>query len=167
MKEKLLAINKADFMNKEPIYFDNIQCGFDKYHSMTLYGSELCYKKFLKKVLDLNGNNHAYVDFYYGRLKEIEKENLQSCLTQDDLQVLNIIDYDNGIYFPLTEEILPFLMKITAQEMLFSTFYFTKIPCTLWGNYELKFPIFFKDTEAKRIYKELAQSCGLRILNNS
>ncbi|RBP57935.1 hypothetical protein DES36_1264 [Alkalibaculum bacchi] len=166
MKEKLLAMNKTDFMNKEPIYFDNIQCGFDDYHYMTLHGSEFRYKTFLKKALDLNGSDHVYVDFYYGRLEQKEKENLQSFLTQEDLQVLDFIDYDNGIYFHLTEEILPFLIKITAQEILFSTFYFTKIPCTLWGNYELKFPIFFKDTQAKRIYEELALSCGLRTLNN-
>ncbi|WP_303860211.1 hypothetical protein [Alkalibaculum bacchi] len=167
MKEKLLALSRTDFMSKEPIYFNNIQCGFDDYHYMTLHGSEFCYNHFLKKALHLNGSDHVYVDFYYGRLKQEEKENLQSFLTQEDLQVLDFIDYDNGIYFYLTEEILPFLIKITAQEMLFNTFYFTKIPCTLWGNYQLKFPIFFKDTEAKRFYEELALSCGLRILSSS
>ena len=165
MKEKLLAISKKDFMKKELIYFDNIQDGFDHYHYFTLYGIEAQYDKFLEKAFYLN-KDHAYVDFYYGRLEENEKENLQSFLTQEDLQILDFIDYDNGIYFPLTEEILPFSLKITAQEILFSTFYFTKIPCTLWGNYNLKFPIFFKDLEAKHIYEELARSCDLEITNN-
>lgn len=48
------------------------------------------------------------------------------------------------VYFKLTEEFIKFLVSISLKEILFSTFYFTKIPCTIWSNYNKKFPIFFE-----------------------
>lgn len=163
MNEKILAINERDFISKNPLYLDNIQHGFDHYPYLVFHGSEADYSTFLKKALDLNDNDHAYVDFYYGRLGEEEKKNFQKMLPPEQLPYLDFIDWINGIFFPLTETLLPFLVSITARELLFSSFYFTKIPCIVWGNYGLTFPVFFQDAKGKAIYKEIALSCGLSI----
>ena len=46
------------------------------------------------------------------------------------------------VYFKLTEEFIKFLVSISLKEILFSTFYFTKIPCNIWSNYPKNFPVF-------------------------
>jgi len=53
------------------------------------------------------------------------------------------------LFIPMTEEILLALAYLTEKEILFSTFYFLKLDCLIWGNYGLKYPIFFRNKEAQ------------------
>jgi len=49
----------------------------------------------------------------------------------------------------------------TARNWLFSTFYFADKKAMLWGNYDLKFPIFCEDEANLQEYMELAKVYGL------
>ena len=53
--------------------------------------------------------------------------------------------HEKNIYFKLTKESIPFITRLSTREILFSTIYFTKYPCTIWGNYNKSFPIFYHD----------------------
>ena len=59
------------------------------------------------------------------------------------------------IFIRLNSELLEILLKLTSNEILFSSFYFAKYPCLVWGNYGHRYPIFFKDELAKQMIMEL------------
>lgn len=150
MKEKIIAISEVELKSKNIIFIDHIEQGFENYDHLLLSGTEENYFNFLEKSLLMNGVDNAFFDFYYHTLQEDEKSSFRDMLQDEDLKFLELFDSSQEIYFPLSEEILPFILKVTAREFLFSTFYFTKYPCTVWGNYGLKYPIFFLDENTKK-----------------
>jgi hypothetical protein len=128
------------------IYFKNIQEGFDSYDyevvKMTL---DEAYRKILSYYL-LNGYESSFVDFYYFRLKEDEKEKIETFLSRDELNYLKELQKErksmDGIIFSIDPTLLNITVKLNYYQALFSTFYFTKDPCTLWGNYNQEYVIF-------------------------
>ena len=77
-----------------------------------------------------------------------EKENLKELINDEDKILLEKFEknyHEKNIYFKLTKESIPFITRLSTREILFSTIYFTKYPCTIWGNYNKSFPIFYHD----------------------
>lgn len=165
--EHVKGYNESEFSKTNALRIENVEEGFEQYDYVILEGSEEQYRNFLYKVIELNGSNHSYADFYYSKLTMEQKENFKENLTASDLNYLNSNLFIEDIYFSLTERLMTFLLDITIKEILFSSFYFTKYPCTLWGNYGLKFPIFFKNNTIKKTYQKLADSCGLTFDENN
>lgn len=128
------------------IYFKNIQEGFDSYDyevvKMTL---DEAYRKILSYYL-LNGYESSFVDFYYFRLEEDEKEKIETFLSRDELNYLKelqkVRNSSDEIIFSIDPTLLNITVKLNYYQALFSTFYFTKDPCTLWGNYNREYVIF-------------------------
>lgn len=167
-------IDEVEFRNKVDIKFDNILEGFNKYCNGTLQSKAGLNKEaveekllsFFEKVLELNGEENSFVDFYYQRLSDEDKNRLKEFLTAEDEEVLKLAEAElkgNGVYFRLSKDIMPFILRLSTREVLFSTFYFTKIPCTIWGNYNMKFPCFFKNHENMKLYKEIVELVELEI----
>ncbi len=157
-----MRMNEEDLLNKNAILINNVDEGFKNYEYLILEGDKAGYKEFMSEILSLNGEQGVYADFYYEKLSAEQKDSFLKALSKEKLEFFNHSNWAGGIYFSLNEEILDFLLDITMDELLFSSFYFTKYPCTVWGNYGLKFPAFFKDKEIKNRYQELALSCGLK-----
>lgn len=70
----------------------------------------------------------------------------------------------SGVYFNLTLESIPFITRITSKEVLFSTIYFVKKPFTIWGNYNKKFPVFYREKGICDEYSKLAEKFNLKII---
>ena len=150
-------------LKSEAILFENIQEGFENYEYFILEGGKEAYKKFLMQSYEINGQDGVFGDFYYSSLGEAEKESFRQGLAEKGHKFYMPESWGQGVYYCLTKEGLSFLADITLDEILLSTFYFTKFACTIWGNYGLKFPCFFRDKYVKDKYKDLALNCGLRI----
>lgn len=130
-------------IQKGAIWFERIEEGLDNYPYYFIEGTE---EELLQKIKDLvikNSYENSFVDFYYGRLSLEEKEIVQKALTKDEIDYIYTLNLDDNIYFPLDDRLLTITVKLSAREILFSTFYFCKIPCTVWGNYNNKFPVFY------------------------
>ena len=85
----------------------------------------------------------------------MKKERVKRALSEDEVKIIEDLNLGKEeIFLRLNNEILEILLKLTAKEILFSTFYFTKSKCTIWGNYNMKYPIFFEDDEAFLEFKE-------------
>lgn len=171
MNYLLEPISEKIFKEKVTIRFNNINEGFNKFQSCMLESkhkenSEAELILFMEKAFQLNGEDNSYVDFYYSRLGENQKENLFNLLDSEDKEILKRhVDEveDETIFFRLSKEILPFITRLSTREILFCTVYFTKFPCTIWGNYNIKFPIFFNDETVVEKYKELVVQCGIEM----
>ena len=154
------SISEEMFKEKVVIRFDNINEGFNRFTNFMLESKceENCEAElieFLKKALKLNGDDNSYVDFYFSRLDVNSKQKLFDLLDAEDKKILERYDREvkeEKIYFRLNDEILPFLARLCTREILFCTFYYTKFPCTIWGNYNMKFPIFFDSEEIVESY---------------
>lgn len=155
------GISDQEFLQKNLLHIANIEEGFQKYEYAILSGTEAAYKEFIECAVSMNGEENCYFDFYYTRLKKEEKNRLYGFLTEQERKLIDGMEPAESIYYPLTEEWIPLAAKVTAKEQLFSTFYFGRYPCTLWGNYGLRYPVFFKDKGIRKIYGNAALACGL------
>lgn len=121
---------------------------------------------FILECFKLNEGKSSYVDFYYYMLDENGKNKFKNLLNKNDKVFFekSMINLEkNTIYYRLTEDFIPFLVNISVQEILFSTFYFTKIPCTIWSSFNKTFIIFYKNEDDIIIYEKLAKKYNINI----
>ncbi len=113
----------------------DIKEGFQNYKYELLSGNpDDLYNIIIQKILH-NGWENSYVDFYYGSLKKEEQEKVQEVVPREWLHYLRQYENCNELYYPLSKELFEITWFLTIHEYLFSTFYFCKEPCTIWGNY--------------------------------
>lgn len=141
----------------------DVKEGFRTCEHMIVTGNERDMQYFLECCVLACGGN-AYADFYYPVLNPEEQKGFYTELSEREKEVLEELETDAGeVYFPLTAGSLEFFSGITARNWLFSTFYFTGKQAVVWGNYDLKYPVFCKTTETLVYYKKIAEKCGLEI----
>lgn len=146
-----------EYMNtNNSLLFDNIQTGFEQYPYTVLERTPDQYLSLLKTMVSLNGAENSYADCYFGKLPSDRQQGLLSFLPDKWQQELKQHQFTkDSIYLQfdsIDDPMIEILSCFSAQEYLFSTFYFTKYPCTLWTNYSLKYPLFFKNKETKLFY---------------
>lgn len=150
-----LKISLDELKKKNIIYINNIMDGFHKYPNSTIEGTEEEVNNLVRNIVKLNGLENSYADFYYGRLDNEAKDKVKERLNKKEIEFIESLNLDkDNIYLRLNIELLQILLKLTSNEILFSSFYFTKYPCTVWGNYGNKYPIFFKDERVMKIILE-------------
>ena len=169
----LKSVSDKDFNDRIKVKFKNINDGFEKYENRILEGKDISDSlilenkiiKFIENAFELNGEENSYVDFYYFKLNEEDKLKLENMISKEDKKILNEIkEYEfESIYFYLTKELIPFIVRLSTREVLFSTIYFTKVPCTVWGNYGMSLPCFFESKEDIEIYKKVSENLELEI----
>lgn len=132
-----------ELIKKGALYFSDINVGFEEYNHEFIEGSREELYHMLQSKVEENGYENSYVDFYYNKLDEEARSKVDSSLTKEEIDyVLRIVD--DSLYYPLDETLLAITFKLSADEILFSSFYFCKVPSTIWGNYGLRWPVFYK-----------------------
>lgn len=186
----LEGINKLSFMGDVNIRAIDINAYFKRFKSKTLrvYDKtlsveeeknlnsklqddfdelELKYINFIKDCYNLN-NENLIIDFYVNRLDNdaISKilEVLKESEKQDFLNLMKDIDKDKTYFRVKNAQVLEIIVKLNTRNMFFSTFYFLKEELTLWGNYDLKFPMFFVNDEVIDLYEKIAQKNNLNVI---
>ncbi|WP_297712492.1 hypothetical protein [Clostridium sp.] len=168
----LISVNEDDFKDKVKIRFNNITEGINKFENKILesnnsYDFEQSMIGFLEEAVRLNGVENSYVDFYFNVLEEDAKIRFKELLNCEDKEFMEKFEGENsksGIYYNLTLESIPFIVRIITKEILFSTIYFTKEPFTIWGNYNEKFPVFYKEKSVYDKYENIAKNFKLKII---
>jgi hypothetical protein len=150
----ITKMNLEEFKKLNSIYLDNILDGFNNYPNTTIEGTEEEVNNAIKLLVDANGFENSYGDFYYGRIDEEAKNKVKASLKAEEIALIESLELGKeDIFLRLTPELLEVLLKLTSKEILFSSFYFTKYPCLVWGNYGMKYPVFFKDETVMKIVK--------------
>lgn len=149
MCELLIPVDTSEFKENVQIYFDNILTGFDlyKYFYIEAINNEKIIINFIKRIFEEN-DSVCYVDFYLNKLSNDDKNRLLSLVPDEDKELLksHLKLNSNSIYYKVANiSLIPFLTRLSTRENFFVTFYFTKIPLTIWGNYGMKFPSFCKN----------------------
>lgn len=144
-----------ELQEKGAIVFEKITEGFSQYADVKLVLEEKKALTHFKNLRKEYGADRSFVDFYYFRLDEDAREMVDELLTAEDRSCLQQIKPDDAnmeeeIIFPLDERLLRIVVKLNAEEMLFSTIYFLenrkagRARMTWWGNYGHEY-ICFRD----------------------
>ncbi|HEX3075419.1 MAG TPA: MmcQ/YjbR family DNA-binding protein [Lachnospiraceae bacterium] len=137
-------IDRKALIAKGAIVLDNIEIGFENYKHEILEGTSEQLLDWIKELRDKNGLEDSYVDLYYGSLLPEEQERVRSNLSEEGLRILNrYAPWREVLILPLDDELLRLTEELNTKEALFSTYYFCKYPCSVWGNYERKYPRFW------------------------
>lgn len=139
----LNAIGKKELIERGAIYFERIEEGFRGYENKILEGSKEELKNTVYSLCKDNGEENAYVDWYYGTLQEEEKERIREVLSPESKVILSRYEaWLDLMFLPLNKEVFELTMELNQTEALFCTYYFCKLPCTVWGNYDNKYQCF-------------------------
>lgn len=159
-----LSMSREELASKGAILIEHVEDGFRQYQAVIVKGGKKEMEQFLIKCREMNHGN-AYADFHYPLLDAREQEQFREGLDEAAREFLSGFEVKTGqIYYPLTESSLGFLAEITAEEWLFSTFFFTECKAVIWGNYKLEYPLFCETAEILTLYKRMAAECGLEII---
>lgn len=175
MSQILKSISEDEFKNKIKIRFNNILDGFDRYsnglleyngNSDSFKIKEDCFINFFNEALVLN-KGKAIIDLY---IKNLEDESLNRLLEGLDERDKNILIENvnkqeiKSVYFQLdNKELMSFITRLNTRELFFCTIYFIEKPMTIWGNYNLSFPMFFEENNMLEIYIDLAKKHNLDV----
>ncbi|GAA0179813.1 hypothetical protein SH2C18_26230 [Clostridium sediminicola] len=190
MEKLLKSITIEEFNSIKKISITNIQEGFNNYthgildvhdsslsineqdeSSRLIYNNNLKYENrfinFMKKIYTINKKKPIIVDFY---LNNIDNEGILRVLSHlehdDKLTFINHVRNikTHSVYFLIEDkELIPFMTRLSTRELHFCTFHFTEKPITIWGNYNLSFPVFFKNNEDVNFYDSIARKNDLFI----
>ncbi|KMT23222.1 hypothetical protein [Clostridium cylindrosporum] len=172
----LLSISEEEFNQKVEIRFESIIDGLNNYNNAVLEPKEvkdLClieedFIGFIKDIYRTSKSNkeNLIVDLYLPRLTNGEFENLYNALNEEDKIILMKIRncrLNSNYFMVMDEEIIGFLVRLCTRELFFITFYFFKCPLTIWGNYNLKFPIFYMTEDDIKTYSNLIDKHNLKL----
>lgn len=170
MNKLIEPISNKDFDDEVVIKFDNISCGFSKFKNSILKGDEKSFEEdyinFVTEIYNLNTKENFIVDFYYETLLDEQKQALITLLDDEDkktLESLKCLLSKETVYYKIDKKLIPFIVRLTVREILFSTIYLTKYQYTIWGNYNNRFPVFYLDESCKEVYSKIAKKNNLEI----
>lgn len=148
MEKLLFPINEDVFKEKVKIRFDDINDGFENFkHDMLEGMSEAELIEYIEDLYDENGFDNFYVDLYFNRIDESNENQFIEMLSVEDKSTYQHIkkEYDNStVYYNIDKSLVPFITRLSTREVLFTTIYLTKSNKTIWGNYDMKFPVFYE-----------------------
>lgn len=158
---------EADQFNKlVEIKFKNIIEGFDRFQNKIIFANNFEEKfiKFLKESYRLN-NNQIIVEFCFTSLDKNSSLKIKEFLNDDEKEkfekILEYRLYNTNYFKILKEEELDLFIKLSTRELFFVTYYFYNIPLTIWGNYNNRFPMFYKSENEFDKYKPLINKYSL------
>lgn len=162
-------ISTDEFNSKVNVKFNNILQGYNKYECIELYpkdnvkNGEFLYIELLK--LYYNKDKSLIIDFYKNNLNIDSINFIKNNITLEESilldHILNTGDEDT-IYFEIYDEkYLSLLTKLNTKELFFITFYFYKSNITIWGNYNMRFPLFYKNKDEAKYYLNIAKNKNL------
>lgn len=105
------------------------------------------YLQWLRKLALKSRETGCFADFYFGRITEEEREAVLSHLPDSSREYILSLDAgSDDLYYQIDgpdDPGLTILADLSARELLFSTFYFTRPRCSVWSNYGLNYPVFY------------------------
>ncbi|WP_297437737.1 hypothetical protein [uncultured Clostridium sp.] len=149
-KSKVLRVFDVDVnIENEKVFLDNRGIYEDSFIS------------FMKRCYRLNKDRGMIFDFYTNRLDGEVLEKIKKELTDTEVILFNeLVEMTElrGKYFKvLNIDILEILVKLCIRELFFITFYLLDDNITIWGNYNMKFPIFYNNDTDIQEYVNVAR----------
>lgn len=153
-------MTKRELIERGCLVPDTLAEARNEYSCEVVSGTEKELKDWLNGMVEENGIENTYLDFYYWALTPEEQQRVRQLLTEPERSfVENFVmeeekceESNKGsnkersgegdkkqVYFRYEPELFDLAFRLSVREYLFSSFYFSKTRITVWGNYERKF----------------------------
>lgn len=162
-------ITLEQLKEKGAIYVEDISLSANEPPFHIIEGGKEEYHVFFQRLIEQNGLDTSYGDFHFKRVEETGKDILFMNSTVGEVRVMQELFYDahennedrEFVLVRLEERVLKTLLSISFGELLFSSFYFIDLGCTIWSNYNGRFLVFVKNTETAKEVERIAEECGI------
>ena len=164
-------VSMSDLQELNGIYIRNITEGMQNYLYCILEGTKEQHYSLLEKLLESGKPHSTFADFYFKRVNPSNIELFRKHLNEEQSFLFDQLvkeGHESGVeeeflLLELTKEILSLLLHISFEELLFSSFYITKPPCTIWSNYGGRFILFTREQEQYDTIITLAKEIGMQV----
>lgn len=140
-------VTRLQLQEHGALLITNVQDGMESNPHEILTRTADEYLHWLCKLALKSRENGCFADFYFGRLTREEQAAVLSRIPDSSKAYILALDPGpDDLYYQLEgpdDPGLAILADLSARELLFSTFYFTRPRCTVWGNYGLRYPVFY------------------------
>lgn len=176
-------ISKIEFDKKVKVKVKSVNSGFCNYKFIFMKAKDnLGYKDFkveneiffdfekrfiltIKELFHLS--NEMIFDFYVEYINNEVKNSICANLDVSEkrifLEMLKYADSNNRYFSTNDKEELELLIKLCTRELFFITFYFIEPDITIWGNYNMKFPIFLSNNDEKKLCEKIINENNLEV----
>ena len=141
-------MKKEDLLRAGCMVPDTLQEAMRSGRQEMAEGDEEALEAYICRLLEENGRENTYFDFYFGVLSEEERSKAETVLSSEQVQYLHeygLPDSREDVYFPFEESLFAIALRLSVTQMLFSTFYFPVLRKTVWSSYEGQFIVFSYD----------------------
>ena len=141
-------MKKEDLLRAGCMVPDTLQEAMRSGRQEMAEGDEEALETYICRLLEENGRENTYFDFYFGTLSQEERSRAETVLSSEQVRFLHaygLPDSREDVYFPFEESLFAIALRFSVTQMLFSTFYFPRLRKTVWGSYEGKFIVFSYD----------------------
>lgn len=153
--------NYINFSKNNMFYIKNFNEG-NNYPHICLYANYDDYNSFIKYII--KNCETSFVDFYFANLQSSQKQIFYNKGYENIIKNFNFVK--DEIFYNLNcldEQALNFLIKISFDELLFSTFYFKNPDAILWTNYCGKWVLFFKHIDDLKYFEQIIKNFNIKI----
>lgn len=141
-------MKKEDLLRAGCMVPDTLQEAMRSGRQEMTEGDEEALETYICRLLEENGRENTYFDFYFGTLSQEEQSRAEMVLSSEQVRFLHESDLPDSredVYFPFEESLFAIALRLSVTQMLFSTFYFPMLRKTVWSSYEGKFIVFSYD----------------------
>ena len=138
-------MKKEDLLRAGCMVPDTLQEAMRSGRQEMAEGDEEALETYVCRLLEENGRENTYFDFYFGTLSQEEQSRAETVLSSEQVRFLHeygLPDSREDVYFPFEESLFAIALRLSVTQMLFSTFYFPMHCKTVWSSYEGKFIVF-------------------------
>ena len=128
-------MKKEDLLRAGCMVPDTLQEAMRSGRQEMAEGDEEALETYICRLLEEDGRENTYFDFYFGTLSQQVRF----------LHAYGLPDSREDVYFPFEESLFAIALRFSVTQMLFSTFYFPRLRKTVWSSYEGKFIVFSYD----------------------
>lgn len=143
----LFPLSKEEFERNVTVRFNNINEGFNKFkHIMLQDKTEDEFIQYISDSYDCNGFENFYIDLYLNKISMENENKFLEMLIEEDRVIYDQLKVEysmDTVYYRISKKLVPFIARLNTREVLFSTIYLAKEEKTIWGNFGMKFPIFY------------------------
>ena len=141
-------MKKEDLLRAGCMVPDTLQEAMRSGRQEMAEGDKEALETYVCRLLEENGRENTYFDFYFGTLSREEQSRAETVLSSEQVRFLHeygLPDNREDVYFSFEESLFAIALRLSVTQMLFSTFYFPMLRKTVWSSYEGKFIVFSYD----------------------
>ena len=130
-------MKKEDLLRAGCMVPDTLQEAMRSGRQEMAEGDEEALETYVCHLLEENGRENTYFDFYFGTLSQEEQRRAEMVLSSEQVRFLHESDLPDSredVYFPFEESLFAIALRFSVTQMLFSTVFCPMLRAADWSS---------------------------------